>query len=308
VFAKLVADELGVDVGDVVLVQGDSERTTSGTGTFGSRAAVYVGNAVVVAARNLREQIIAYASDLFEVDPNDLVIDRGRIGIKGIEASYHALGDLVAARNPIAYVGETDGARTLRRIVATRWGTNAGGASGPKQSVSTGWPNFEAQGAYEGSRLTYGSGLHGVVMEVNPALGDVKVLDYVVVDDCGTVLDKDVVHGQIYGGVVQGIGGALLERLLFDSEGQPLSATLMGFLLPTLHDAPNIRTASVETPSPLNPLGVKGVGEAGIIAVSAAIAEAIDDAIAGKATPIREMPISPEQVLALLGKIPQSAR
>jgi carbon-monoxide dehydrogenase large subunit len=314
VFAKLVADVLGVDVADVTLVQGDSGRTTSGTGTFGSRAAVYVGNAVVNAAQNLRKQILAYASGLLEVDPADLVIERGRIGIIGIKDGHHALGDLVAARNPIAYVQEAEGARVLRRLAATRWDSSIGEASGTTPSAdeirsgeNVGWPNFEAQGTYDGTRLTYGSGLHGVIVEIDPRLGDVKILDYVVIDDCGVVLDKDVVNGQIYGGVVQGIGGALLERLLFDSEGQPLSATLMGFLLPTAHDVPKIRTASIETPSPLNPLGVKGVGEAGIIAVSAAIAEAIDDALSGKALPVRKMPISPEQVLTLLGKIPQSA-
>ena len=308
VFAKLVADVLGVDAGKVTVIAGDSAFTTSGTGTFGSRAAVYVGNAVVAAATNLRKQVLAYASELLEVDPDDLAIENGRIGVKGVAQSFYALSDLVAARNPIAYVAESDSARKLRTLAASRFESSIGASSGGRPSLNeitlsrmAGWPNFEAQGIHDGDRLTYGSGLHGGVVEVDPALGAVKVLYYVVVDDCGVVLDAPTVHGQIYGGVVQGIGGALLERMLFDEEGQPLSATLMGFLLPTIHDVPRIRLASIETPSPLNPLGVKGVGEAGIISVSAAIAEAIDDALAGKARHIREMPISPEQVIALLG-------
>ena len=305
VFGKLAAEVVGVAADNVIVVAGDSARINSGTGTFGSRAAVYVGNAVVDAAKAVRRQIVDYASELFEAHPDDIAIAEGRIGLKGIPESSYDLADLIAARNPIAYVEEGERVRTLRRLALMRQEPSKGkgsGAFGMSNVRLPGWPNFEAQGAYSGNSLLYGSGLHGVIVEVDPSLGAVSVLDYAVVDDCGVVLDPPTVHGQIYGGVAQGIGGALLERLLFDPEGQPLSATLMGFLLPTIHDVPRIRIASIETPSPLNPLGVKGVGEAGVIAVSAAIAEAIDDAVGQAGSPISEMPISPEQVVNLFAQ------
>jgi aerobic carbon-monoxide dehydrogenase large subunit len=305
VFGRLAAEVVGVTPDNVVFVAGDSARISSGTGTFGSRAAVYIGNAVVDAAKALRRQIVDYASELFESHPDDIAIADGRVGLKGVPESSYDLADLVAARNPIAYVEEGERVRTLRRLAALRSEASKGNrnaAFGMSEVRPPGWPNFEAQGAHSGTSLLYGSGLHGVIVEVDSSLGAVSVLDYAVVDDCGIVLDPPTVHGQIFGGVAQGIGGALLERLLFDSEGQPLSATLMGFLLPTIHDVPRIRITSIETPSPLNPLGVKGVGEAGVIAVSAAIAEAIDDAVGRAGSPIREMPITPEQVANLFAR------
>lgn len=297
VFGGLVADLVGVPAWDVVFISGDSAHVRSGTGTFGSRAAVYVGNAVAKSAMALRKQIVDFASDLFGVAPESLVIESGRIGQKGDPASFHSLADLVASRNTISYIEENEGTRKLRAIASAQQTVSR---DRRVEQHTTGWPEFEAQESFSAPRMTYGSGLHGCIVEVDRNLGTVSILDYAVVDDCGVVLDHPTVHGQIAGGVVQGIGGALLERLVFDEEAQPLSSTFMTFLLPTIHDAPRIRIISIETPSPINPLGVKGVGEAGVIAVSAAIAEAIDDALAGIATPVAAMPIFPEQVLGLI--------
>jgi CO/xanthine dehydrogenase Mo-binding subunit len=123
-----------------------------------------------------------------------------------------------------------------------------------------------------------------------------------VVDDCGVALDPDAVLGQVHGGVVQGLGGALLERLVFDDNGQPLTTSFMDLLLPTIGSVPTIRVESVETPSPLNPLGAKGVGEAGVIAVPAAIAEAVDDALSQYGVVIDAMPLGPERVLGLVSE------
>jgi CO/xanthine dehydrogenase Mo-binding subunit len=294
VFGNLVAETLGVDPSDVVFVAGDSAQVRSGTGTFGSRAAVYVGNAVVNAARALRRQIIDYMAGLLDIAPESLEIEAGRIYRKGDPDNFFALSDIVAARNTISYVEESGGTQYLRAILAKK------GPGAHFEPRGPGWPEFEAQENFSANRLTYGSGMHGCVVAVDVNLGTVSILDYVVVDDCGVVLDHATVHGQVAGGVAQGIGGALLERLVFDQEAQPLSSTLMTFLLPTIHDVPRIRIVSVETPSPVNPLGIKGVGEAGVIAVAAAIAEAIDDALKGLAVPVTAMPIFPEQVLRLI--------
>ncbi len=279
VFATLAADVLGVEPRRVTVAAGDSGRMATGTGTFGSRAAVVAGNAVATAAGELRQQLVEYAAQLYEADPEDIAIEDGRIGVTGSPGTFVSLGDLAAARNPIAYVEESDAAHRLRAL-----------GNGVE------WPAFEARGTHTTSGMTYGSGIHGAVVEVDPDTGAVEVLDYAVVDDCGVVLDHDMVLGQVHGGVVQGLGGALLERLVFDADGQPQTTSFMDFLLPTIENVPRIRVASVETPSPLNPLGAKGVGEAGVIAVPAAIAEAVEDALGAV---VDVMPLDPERVLAL---------
>jgi CO/xanthine dehydrogenase Mo-binding subunit len=290
VFAKIVAEIVGVDFKDVIFVAGDSRQVRSGTGTFGSRAAVYVANAVASAAKVLRDQIIQHAAQVLGAEAENITIKNGQVGIVEEAESFVSLADLVTARNSIAYVNESPSVARLR----------AASLSPTTGDCGLGWPEFEAQGTFSASRLTYGSGLHGCIVEVDPRFGTVKIEDYVVVDDCGVVLDPLTVQGQIFGGVAQGIGGALLEKLMFDQEGQPLSSTLMTFLLPTINDVPRVRLASVRTPSPINPLGIKGVGEAGVIAVPSAVAEAIDDALAGEALPVSASPIFPEYVVELI--------
>jgi CO/xanthine dehydrogenase Mo-binding subunit len=132
------------------------------------------------------------------------------------------------------------------------------------------------------------------------ATGDLRFLRYVVQHDCGTMVNPTVVEGQIRGGVAQGIGGAFYERIVYDAEGQPLTASFMDFLIPTAAEIPEIEIAHLETPSPLNPLGIKGVGEAGAIPVPALVAEAVDDALAPLGLRIREMPLNPDRLRALI--------
>jgi CO/xanthine dehydrogenase Mo-binding subunit len=292
VFGDLAARILGVEPERVRVIAGDSARMATGSGTYGSRAAVVAGNAVADAAKTLRRQIAEHVAALYEADPADVVIEAGRAGIAGSPDTFHALADLASSRNPMPYAAEPAGAQRLRELAAARPRPAADGAPPI-------WPAFQAEGQHVTTTMTYGSGVHGAVVEVDPETGAVKVLDYAVVDDCGTVLDKDVVRGQVHGGVVQGLGGALLERLVFDSSGQPQTTSFMDFLLPTIEDIPVIRVESIETPSPLNPLGVKGVGEAGVIAVSAVIAEAVEDALSQHGVVIDAMPLDPEQVLDL---------
>lgn len=287
VFGNLAAEILGVAPEKVTVVAGDSARMTTGTGTFGSRAGVVAGNAVADAARALRRQIVEHVAALYEAAPEDVAIEDGQAGIAGSPTTFHALADLAAARNPIAYVEESDGARELRALADTR--------GGPQPDT----PTFEAHGRHVTTTMTYGSGIHGAVVEVDADTGAVRVLDYAVVDDCGVALDHDVVRGQVYGGVVQGLGGALLERLVFDANGEPQTTSFMDFLMPTIEDIPTIRVESIETPSTVNPLGAKGVGEAGVIAVPAVIAEAVEDALSHRGVVIDAMPLDPEQVLDL---------
>ena len=151
-------------------------------------------------------------------------------------------------------------------------------------------------------RATWASGQHAAVIEVDVATGDVRFLRYVVVHDCGTLINPTIVEGQIQGGVAQGIGGALYERLHFDDSGQLVNASFMDFLMPTSMEIPVIEIAHLETPSPLNPLGVKGVGEAGTIPVASLVAEALEDALAPLGVRIHEMPLSPGRIRELIAQ------
>ena len=148
--------------------------------------------------------------------------------------------------------------------------------------------------------MAFANGVHAAIVEVDPGTGGVRILRYVLVHDCGVIVNPQIVEGQVVGGLAQGIGGALLERMVFDPSGQPQTTSFMDFRMPTVDDIPEIRLGHVETPSPLNPLGVKGTGEAGVIPVSAVIAEAIEDALSPFGARISSMPLFPDDVLRLI--------
>ncbi|MBV9131832.1 MAG: xanthine dehydrogenase family protein molybdopterin-binding subunit, partial [Chloroflexi bacterium] len=161
-------------------------------------------------------------------------------------------------------------------------------------------PSLEARRYFETHASPYSYGVHAVVAEVDADTGEVKVVRYAVANDAGVLINPTIVEGQIQGGVAQGIGGAFYERLHFDDSGQLLNASFMDFLMPTAAEVPEIEIAHIETPSPLNPLGVKGVGEAGTIPVAPLLAEAIEDALAPFGVRIREMPLSPVRIRELI--------
>jgi aerobic carbon-monoxide dehydrogenase large subunit len=154
-------------------------------------------------------------------------------------------------------------------------------------------PGLEARDYYSPVRSTFAAGMHAAVVEVDPVLGTVNILRYAVVHDCGPLINPMIVEGQIHGGVAQGVAGALLERIAYDEAGNPANANFMDFLMPYLSEVPTPEIAHLETPSPLNPLGIKGAGEAGVIPVSACLAAAIEDAVGVK---MDRMPISPSQL------------
>jgi CO/xanthine dehydrogenase Mo-binding subunit len=154
-------------------------------------------------------------------------------------------------------------------------------------------PGLEGRDFYSPTQATFANGMHAAIVETDPVTAEVKILRYCVIHDCGTMINPMIVEGQVHGGVAQGVGGALYERMAYDESGQLLNASFMDFLMPYASEVPTIEADHLETPSPLNPLGIKGAGEAGCIPVSAVIASAIEDA---EGFPITRMPISPNDL------------
>jgi carbon-monoxide dehydrogenase large subunit len=290
-FAQITADALGCDPAAVTVVTGDTRRFNWGAGTYASRALVVSGNAIHAAALEVRDKALRIAAELLEVSPHDLELVDGAARVKGVPGRELKLGALATVANPIRYAYGKDAADAALRLVKPRAGAVL--AAGQE-------PGLEAVGYYAPPHSTFASGCHAAIVEVDVATGGVTVVRYVVQHDCGTVVNPTIVEGQIRGGVAQGVGGALYERIVYDASGQPLTTTFMDFLIPTALEVPAIEIGHIETPSPLNPLGVKGVGEAGAIPVPAVIAEAIDDALAPLGVRIREMPLDPDRLLALI--------
>ncbi len=289
--AQIAADALGCDPADVTVITGDTRRFNWGAGTFASRALVTSGNAVGVAARKVRNKALRIAADLLEASPDDLEIANGRVSVRGAPASALTLGALATVANPIRYAYGKEATDAALRLVKPR----PGAVLAPDEE-----PGLEAHGYYAPPHATFASGCHAVIVEVDPATGEVKIIKYAVHHDCGRMINPMIVEGQIRGGVAQGVGGALYERIVYDGEGQPLTTTFMDFLMPTAMEVPSIEIVHTETPSPLNPLGVKGVGEAGAIPGPALLAEAVDDALAPFGVRVREMPLGPDRLRQLI--------
>ena len=285
VWAQVVADELGVDVKDVEVTSGDTRRFAWGVGTFASRGAVTAGNAMHVAAHMVATKTKQLAAEHLEANPDDLELVDGRIRVKGSPDRGIPLGAVAVLSNPVRYAfgGGTE--------AATQFAAKA--RPGPPLQDGE-QPGLEATGYYSPPGSTWASGCHAAYVRVDPKTFRLEILKYVVVHDCGRVINPLVLQGQIEGGVAQGIGGAFYERLAYDADGQLRNASFMEFLMPYATEIPPIEIDHIETPSPLNPLGVKGAGEAGVIPVGAVIASAIDEALG---IPITEMPLSPLKLL-----------
>ena len=292
-FAQIVAGELGCAVEDVAVVTGDTSRFNWGAGTFASRALVTAGNAVGVAAREVRQKALTLAAGLLEASPDDLELADGVARVRGAHARELTLGALATAANPIRYAYGKEANQAALRLVKPRAGAVL--AEGEE-------PGLEARGFFAPERATWASGQHAAIVEVDPATGDVHFLRYVAVHDCGVLVNPTIVEAQVHGGVAQGIGGAFFERLHFDDSGQLVNASFMDFLIPTAAEIPSLEVAHLETPSPLNPLGIKGVGEAGTIPVAGLLAEAIEDALTPFGLRITEMPLSPARLRDLLAQ------
>jgi CO/xanthine dehydrogenase Mo-binding subunit len=270
-FAQVVAEQLGVDVRSVEVITGDTDQFYWGAGTFASRGAVVAGNAVNEAARDVRRKILRLASDVLEAAEEDLELADGEVRVRGAPARAIKLGDLAVKANP------TRG--------AVKPGTT---------------PGLEATNYFGPSSGATAAGVHAMIVEVDLETLGVEIKEYVVVHDCGTVLNPLILEGQVQGGVAQGIGNAFYEQLVYDEQGQLLTGTFMDYLVPTALEVPNVKAGHTVTPSPLNPMGVKGAGEAGAIPVGPLFAQAIENALGEKAPEIREIPLSPGRLWELM--------
>jgi carbon-monoxide dehydrogenase large subunit len=293
VFAQLVADELGVRFEDVEVVTGDTRRMPYAVGTFASRAAVMSGSAIHLAAKRAKEKALRIAADALEADPEDLEIVDGVVSVKGSPGSSIDLGTVSVLSNPLRYAfDEASKAATQFSV----------GDPGKPPVPEDDEPGLEGRDFYSPERATFASGMHAVIVETDPETAEIRILKYAVVHDCGNLINPMIVEGQIHGGVAQGVGGALYERMAYDESGQLLNASFMDFLMPYVTEVPDgIEIDHLETPSPLNPLGIKGAGEAGVIPSAAVFAAAIEDAerLDHPDLVLTAMPISPSELYAL---------
>jgi carbon-monoxide dehydrogenase large subunit len=295
--AQIVADELGVPFDRVRVTTGDTRRFKYAVGTFASRTAVMSGSAVALSARKVREKALRVAAQALEAAEEDLEIVDGVVRVKGGGAGSVGqieLGTVAVLSNPLRYAFDEAAQR------ATQFAAPADPDRPPVEAGEK--PGLEGSEYYSPPRSTFANGMHAVIVETDPDTADIKVLRYCVVHDCGTLINPMIVEGQIHGGVAQGVGGALYERMEYAPDGQLLNASFMDFLMPYASEVPEVEIDHLVTPSPLNPLGVKGAGEAGVIPGAAAIASAIEDAERSDGADdlvIARMPISPSELYHL---------
>jgi aerobic carbon-monoxide dehydrogenase large subunit len=285
--SQIVADELGVAVDRIRVTTGDTRRFKYAVGTFASRTAVMSGNAVALTARKVRAKALRIAAAALEASEEDLEIADGVVRVKGAPDAQIDLGAVAVLSNPLRYAFDEASAR------ATQFAAPADPTKPPLDGEE---PGLEGTDYYSPPQSTFANGMHAVVVETDADTAEISILRYCVVHDCGTVVNPMILEGQVHGGVAQGVGGALYERMAYDESGQLLNASYMDFLIPYASEVPHIEIDHLETPSPLNPLGIKGAGEAGVIPGSAAIAAAVEDAESDLGIVIDSMPISPSEL------------
>ena len=268
---QLTADALGVDLADVNTIQGDTALTPFGLGTGGSRSGSMIAGAIATTAATLRERIVAIAAHRLEAAPEDIELAGSRAAVRGTPSAGLSLAEIAT----IAYAD----------VGSLPPGVPAG---------------LEASGRYRAeSPMIWANATHVCTCEVDVTTGAVRLLRYVVSEDCGPMINPNVVEGQIDGGTVQGIGGALLEHLAYDDDANPVSTTFADYLLPTIAEVPVIEHVHIETPGP-GPGGYKGVGEGGAIGAPPAVVNAVADALAPFGVVVTRLPVTPATILALI--------
>jgi carbon-monoxide dehydrogenase large subunit len=270
VFAQIVADLLGVSMEDVTVLHSDTAIVAAGVGTFGSRSVAVGGPALAVSVQKVVDKGRRIAAALLEAAPEDLVWERGRFEVRGAPGRRATLGEVAAA-------------------------AHAGRILPPGME-----PGLEATTIWDPENFTYPSGTHVAVVEVEPETGHVRLERLVAVDDCGRAINPMLVDGQIQGGLAQGIGQALWEHMVYDASGQCLTASLMDYAVPKSDVLPSFTLDRIETPTPVNPLGAKGCGEAGTIGSTPAIVNAVLDALAPLGVTHLDMPVTPARVWAAI--------
>src|SRR5712664_2452284 len=271
-FAQIAADALGIPIDWVTVVGGDTAVIPFGVGTFASRSAVNAGSSIHEASGRVKDKIVAAAAALLEAAPSDIEVSDGAVAVRGAPGSVTPLAAVIRAAIP-----------TFAKPGVTAL-------------------DFEATVYHHQPTVTYTSAVHVAVVDVDTGTGAVALRRYLVAHDCGKVINPVIVEGQIHGGVAQGVGGGLLEEMVYDEQAQLLTGTFMDYLVPTAMELPPIETVHLEYPSPRNPLGVKGIGEGGAISPPAAIANAVEDALAPWKVRVTRTPLGPSVVLGLLGK------
>ena len=270
--AQICAEQFGIAPDTVSVIAGDTAVIPYGQGGFASRQTVTAGSAVHLAARKVRDKALEVAAHLLEVSVGDLELRNGRIEIAGAPGSGLTLHEVAEAVSGVP------------------------GYTMPGQFE----PGLESMQSFLPSALTYGGGCHAVEVEVDIETCGVRILRYVVVNDCGRIINPMIAEGQVVGGAAHGIGNALYEWMGYDDAAQPLTTTFADYLLPSATEVPKIEVTFAEFPSPLNPLGVKGVGESGCVPAAGAIVSAIENALAPFDVRISEYPVTPARLYALL--------
>ncbi len=265
-FAQIVADQLGVELDDVKVVHGDTANVSKGMGTFGSRATAVGGIAVYQAGEKVKEQARQLASHLLEVDPDDLIFSDGKFSVKGVPRK----------------------ALTIQQIAK-----QARAATDLPKNLPV---ELAADATFEPANFTFPFGTHICVIEIDAQTGRPEIQKYVAVDDCGKVINPLLVDGQLQGGIVQGLGQALYEEVVYDENGQLITGSLMDYALPRAAVLPRLKLARTETPTPVNPLGIKGIGEAGTIGSTPAIVSAVIDALAPFGVTHIDMPLTAQKI------------
>ncbi len=288
VFAQIVADQLGVRPEDVIVTEGDTKAFEWGVATFASRAAVVSGNAIHKTAIIVRDKTLQAAANMLDVDVAEVDLRDGAAWVKGSNR-FVSLAAIATASNPLRYAFNEAAQAATQFAPASKH-------DGPSLAEGQA-PGLEATDYFSPSQSTWAYGVHAAIVEVDPGLCTVKIRKYVCIHDCGNMINPMMVEGQVLGGIAQGIGGALYEHLDYQPDGNLANASLQDFLMPYATEIPNITILHLETPSPLNPLGVKGVGEAGCIAVGAVIASGVEDALRPfGALKFRHVPLSPSMI------------
>jgi carbon-monoxide dehydrogenase large subunit len=264
--AQVVAQELGVSLDDIDVLHGDTGAQPFGLGTYGSRSAAVGANAVALTARKIRDKMVRLGAHMLEIAPEDAEYRDGKVMVKGAPDRAKAFGDISMA----AWLGST---------------LPAGEE-----------PGLDATTFFDPPDCTFPFGTHLAVVEVERDTGQIHLLRYVAVDDVGTVINPMIVDGQVHGGIAQGVAQALYEGAVYDENGQLLTGSMMDYAIPKASDLPTLETDRTTTPSPVNPLGVKGAGETGTIASTPAVVNAVIDALAPLGVRDLEMPLTPERV------------
>jgi aerobic carbon-monoxide dehydrogenase large subunit len=265
---QLIADELGVQIDDVRVTMGDTDRTPYGAGTWASRCATLGGSAALRASEELREKLLRVAAARLEANPDDLELADGHVSVKGAPSTALTMREVAR----IAYFEASDLPRDIE-------------------------PTLEAVHHFDPPSATFSNSTHAIILEVDPGTGAISFHRWVCVHDCGTVLNPLIVNGQLQGAMAQGLGGTILEHSVYDDRGQPLATTFMDYLVPTSLDVPDMEMHHFETPSPFTGLGVKGVGESGTVFAPGAIATGVADALG---TNVDRLELSPSAVYDLL--------